>query len=257
MPYAHRDVDIYFTSRGDGDETLFFCHGAGGNSTSWWQQVGAFASRYRCLAHDHRGFGRSRCSAEQFAVDAFVDDALAVLDAAAVTRAHLVCQSMGGWTGVRLALEHPERVRSLVLCDTIGGLALESGIESIRTMTERAARAGAVSPALAADYHLRDPAGAFLYLELSAFNEDLEQLGLFRQMFAPEAMTDLDQAAALALPILVVAGRRDLIWPLEVLRELSRRLPGASVVEVDAGHSAYFENPQAFNAALAGFLNGL
>ncbi|MEQ8859867.1 MAG: alpha/beta hydrolase [Pseudomonadales bacterium] len=257
MPYAHRDVDIYFTSRGDGDETVFFCHGAGGNSTSWWQQMGAFASRYRCLAHDHRGFGRSRCSAEQFAVHEFVDDALAVLDAAAVTRAHLVCQSMGGWTGVRLALEHPDRVRSLVLSDTIGGLALASGIDSIRDMGERAARAGALSPALAADYHLRDPAGAFLYTELSAFNADLERLGLFRRMFAAEAMIDLSRATSLSIPILVVAGRHDLIWPPEVLRELAGHLPNAQFVEVEAGHSPYFENPVAFNAALAAFLESI
>jgi 3-oxoadipate enol-lactonase len=261
MPYAARDIDIYYadhyTGRDAGAEVLFFCHGAGGNSTSWWQQIGEFSRRYRCLAHDHRGFGRSRCSPEQFAVAAFAGDVLTVMDAAGVERAHFVCQSMGGWTGLRMALDHPERVASLVLSDTLGALALPSGIDSTRTMASRAAEAGAVSPALAADYHLRNPAGAFLYLELSAFNSDPQSLDLFRRLFAADAMIELARAAELDLPILVVAGSGDLIWPPAVLRELAGHLPGATFVEVEAGHSPYFENPVAFNRALGDFLTSI
>lgn len=254
MPVVQRDVDLYYVDRGDSDEVVFFCHGAGGNSTSWWQQIGEFSARYRCLAHDHRGFGRSRCAPEQFSVGAFVDDALAVLDHARVERAHVVCQSMGGWTGLPLALEAPSRVASLVLSDTLGGVALASGIDSARSMGERAARVGAVTPALGADFHLRHPAEAFLYLELSAFNQDLERLELFRRLFAPDALIDPARLGSLTLPVLVVAGSGDLIWPPEVMRELAGLFPDAGFVEIEAGHSPYFENPAAFNAALAGFL---
>lgn len=261
MPYARRDIDIYYadaySGQDGGGEAVLFCHGAGGNSTSWWQQMGEFARSYRCLALDHRGFGRSRCAPEQFSVAAYPDDALAVMDAAGVERAHLVCQSMGGWTGVHLALDHPHRVASLVLSDTIGSLALESGIVSVRTMAERAAEVGAVSPALAADFHLRNPAAAFLYLELSAFNSDPQSLDLFQRLFAPEAMTDLARAGELSMPLMVVAGSNDLIWPPDVLRELAGHLPGARFEQVDAGHSPYFENPESFNRVLADFLAGV
>jgi 3-oxoadipate enol-lactonase len=163
---------------------------------------------------------------------------------------------MGGWTGVRLALAHPDRVASLVLSDTIGGLALPAGLDSAATMNQRAAAAGAVTPALAADYPQRQPAGAFLYLELSAFNADLEQLGLFRHLFADDALLPLARAAELTLPVLVVGGSRDLIWPPAVLRALAAHLPNARFVELDAGHSPYFENAPAFNAALQDFLEG-
>jgi 3-oxoadipate enol-lactonase len=262
MPYAHRDVDLYYVDTGvdgaspDGasKDVVFFCHGAGGNSTSWWQQVPGFARRYRCLAHDHRGFGRSVCAPERFAVAEFGADAIAVLDAAGVERAHFVCQSMGGWTGVQVALDHPQRIASLVLSDTIGGLALPAGLESVRSMAQRAAAAGAVSPALAADYPRRNPAGAFLYLQLSTFNTGFEGLDLFRRLFAAEVSVPLVRAAELTLPVLVVAGTQDLIWPPEILHELAHHLPDARVVDVDAGHSPYFENPTAFNRALADFL---
>lgn len=256
MPYVCRDIEIYYADQGAGPEALFFCHGAGGNSTSWWQQIGAFAGRYRCLAHDHRGFGRSRCEPDRFSVAAFADDVLAVMDHAGVERAHFVCQSMGGWTGLRLALDHPDRVASLVLSDTIASLRLPSGIQSTRAMAERAEAAGAVSPALAADYHRCNPAGAFLYLELSAFNTDPQRLDLFRRLFAADAMIDLARGSELTIPMLVVAGSRDLIWPPEVLRELAEHLPAAKFVEIDAGHSPYFENPEAFNRVLSDFLDG-
>lgn len=259
MPFARRDIDIYFTDyftgEGAGDGTVLFCHGAGGNAASWWQQIPAFARRFRCLAFDHRGFARSPCAVEAFSVTAFAADALAVLDAAGVERVHLVCQSMGGWTGVQLALGHRDRVASLTLCDTIGGLALPSGVASIRSMAARAAAAGALTPALAADYHLRDPAGAFLYLQLSAFNTAFEQLDLFRRLFAVDALVPVERMAELTLPMLVIAGTHDLIWPPDVLRELASHLPDARFVEVDAGHSAYFENAAPFNAALATFLD--
>ena len=235
MPFASSDIDIYYVETGQQEsdrETIFFCHGAGGNSTSWWQQMTVFAEHYHCLAHDHRGFGRSRCTAEAFQVTQFAADALAVLDAAGVASAHFVCQSMGGWTGVQVAFRHPDRIKTLVLSDTIGGIALPSGLESIRTMGKRVEDEGAVSPALAADYPTKNPAGAFLYQELSTFN----------------ASRELD------LPILLFSGKRDLIWPPAVLVELCDLLPDARIVEIDSGHSPYFENAAAFNAGLAEFL---
>jgi 3-oxoadipate enol-lactonase len=256
MPTVTTDVAIYYVERGPDDaaETLLFCHGAGGNAASWWQQLPEFARDYRCIAFDHRGFGRSPCAPEAFRIEAFADDALAVLDAADAERVHLVCQSMGGWTGVRLALAHPQRVASLTLADTIGGFALPSGLESMADMAERAATAGALTPALAADFHITDPNAAFLYEELSAFNMDLGVLGLGRKLTDPDVLLPVARAAELRLPVLVVSGRHDLIWPPAVLHELAGLFPDARIVELDAGHSAYFENPLAFNNALRTFL---
>ena len=258
MPYVSRDIDIYYVDAGDPEaEAVFFCHGAGGNSTSWWQQVPEFSAQYRCLAHDHRGFGRSRCTGEQFRVDEFSADVLAIMDSVAVDAAHFVCQSMGGWTGVQVALNHPDRIRSLVLGDTIGGIALPSGLESVTTMNERAERLGAINPALAPDYHNTDPARAFLYTETSTFNGSFEELDLFAKLFAEKALVPLEKAEALDLPVLIFAGSNDIIWPPEILHELGRHIGGAQVVDIDSGHSPYFENSQAFNQALQTFLSNL
>ena len=81
---------IYFESAGEGPAILF-AHGAGGNAGIWYQQVAFFTARgYRCITFDHRTFARSPAAAETISTPQFRDDALAVLDAAQVHRAHLV-----------------------------------------------------------------------------------------------------------------------------------------------------------------------
>ncbi|MBW2292939.1 MAG: alpha/beta hydrolase, partial [Deltaproteobacteria bacterium] len=108
---------IYYEVHGEGP-VIVFAHGAGGNRLSWWQQVPIFQQNYRVICFDHRSFGRSSCDEGAFHPKYFADDLQAILDAEQVDRAALVCQSLGGWSGLPLALRAPERVASLVLCDT-------------------------------------------------------------------------------------------------------------------------------------------
>ena len=106
------------------------------------------------------------------------------------------------------------------------------------------------------DYRKNNSAGAFLYTQISAFNASFEDLGLFPKLFAEEVLVSLDKARGLDLPVLIFAGSNDLIWPPDVLHEPAGHIAGARVVD-DSGHSPYFQNPQAFNAALHEFLSSL
>lgn len=101
MPMFHHEVDLYYTQLGEGT-TIVFCHGAGGNAASWFNQFGAFKDDYHCVAYDCRGFGRSVCSVDEFDGSKFGSDAIALLDHLEIESAHFVCQSMGGWTGVQV-----------------------------------------------------------------------------------------------------------------------------------------------------------
>lgn len=252
MPTLQHEVDLYYTEAGAGDAILFY-HGAGGNAASWYNQFGEFARDYRCVAYDCRGFGRSTCAAEDFDGRRFGADAIALLDHLGIDSADFVCQSMGGWTGVRVALDHPERVRKLVLSDTIGGIALQSGIDSIRTLSERVADTRLSNAAVAPGFHEKEPALGFLYAQISDFNR-LPQEAVGGSLFDPETMVPMEQARTLSLPILVFAGTHDVLWPPHVLRELAEALPTAECFEIDSGHSPYFENPEVFNRVLREFL---
>ena len=112
---------LYFECVGDGDP-LVLCHGAGGNHAIWWQQVPVFADRHAVITWDHRGFGRSSDRARESGPTVAVQDLGAILDHLGIERMDLVGQSMGGWTALGFALARPERVRSLVLADTLGGI---------------------------------------------------------------------------------------------------------------------------------------
>ena len=122
MPRVQRpEASIHYEVSGDGPP-LVFAHGAGGNTLVWWQQVPHFARRYRVVTFDHRGFGRSACTSGHEQGRHFADDLAAVLDDAGIARCALVCQSMGGWTGLQFALAQPQRVAALVLSGTPAGI---------------------------------------------------------------------------------------------------------------------------------------
>ena len=252
MPMLEHEVDLYYTEAGQG-ETIVFCHGAGGNAASWFNQFGAFMSDYRCIAYDCRGFGRSVCTADEFDGSKFGADAIALLDHLDVGSAHFVCQSMGGWTGVQAALDFPDRVIKLVLSDTIGGIALTSGLESIQKLGELVSDTRLAHVAIAESYPEKDPAGAFLYAQLSDFNL-LPQGTVSAALFDEANLVSIERAQTLTLPILIFSGSDDVLWPPAVLEELAALLPTAERCEIDSGHSPYFENPVVFNRVLREFL---
>jgi pimeloyl-ACP methyl ester carboxylesterase len=231
-------------------------HGAGGSHAVWFHQVPVLAERFRVLTWDSRGFGNSTCRSGEVSVEAAVEDLGAILaECGRGEPAHLVGQSMGGWWVVGFALAQPGRVRSLTLSDTPGGVWTPALREhfSQRRVGGGSLRSDVVGihPALGATTMARQPAQAFLYQQLGSFFEPpmaavLKVLG--GTEVAPAAVQ------ALGIPLLVVAGEEDTIFPAPLLRELAGTL-GARYVELAAaGHSPYFESPDAYNEALLAFL---
>ena len=250
MPILEHEVSLYYTEAGEG-EAILFCHGAAGNAASWFNQFGAFAKDYRCVAYDCRGFGRSVCTEAEFDVSKFAADAAALLDHLDVESACFVCQSMGGWTGVQAALDFPDRVDKLVLSDTIGGIALASGIESFRRYREGSEGPGA--SIAASGFAQKNPAGAFLYRQMSDFNR-LPPDTVHAAMFDGTNLVSIERARTITQPILICSGTDDVIWPPTVLQELAELLPSAECFEIDSGHSPHLENPDAFNRVVREFL---
>ncbi len=259
MPGIERSgAVIHYEVYGEGPP-LVFAHGAGGNTLVWWQQVPHFAARYRVVTFDHRGFGRSRCAAGHEQARHFADDLAAVLDDLSVARCALVCQSMGGWTGLQLALAQPQRVAALVLSGTPAGILTPGVAAALAALANSGAAAELAAPAwdrphpaLAADIFSRDPTRAFLYGQLAALNPD----GVLSRVALHEVMLDPSRLAEWQTPTLLVAGSHDRLFAPAVLREVADALPGARFHEIAvAGHSPYFETPDEFNAVVSAFLD--
>ena len=145
-------------------------HGAGGNHAIWFQQVPVFAPDYRVVTWDQRGFGLStnRARARESRAPRPAD-LLAILDHLGVERAHVVGQSLGGWAAMGLAIAHPDRVRSLVLADTLGGIPVEGWWKAAAPSP----RDGPFNhPALSNDFCVRHPERAHLYLQIGGLRRD-------------------------------------------------------------------------------------
>jgi 3-oxoadipate enol-lactonase len=250
MPFVEMPgVSLYYEVHGASGPWIAFAHGAGGNHLSWWQQVPAFAARHRCLIYAQRGWGRSVAPAPDPA--RFSTDLVALLDHVGAERATLVGQSMGGWTVLGAALAIPARVTHLVLTGTIAGLTDDAMLATLASL-HQPGRQFDGRLALARDYPAREPAATFLFEEIAAQNPPPtpEFLGALVRLRYTE------QARTLTMPITFIAGEEDQLFPPALVRAAHAKLARAALHFVPvAGHSVYFECPDAFNRLLAGVVS--
>ncbi len=248
---------IYYESLGQGDD-LVFAHGLGGNHISWWQQIPAFAERYRCTAFAHRGFAPSTEAPGGPGARAFADDLDALLDHLAINEVRLVAQSMGGWTCMEWALRNPGRVKAIVFCDTTGTLA-HPGFPAIWTAQprgrEQALFERRIHPAAGERMAAEQPALHHLYWQINDLASTLDKDALRRQL--GELRTrPLEDLPPLTMPVLCLAGEEDIVIPPETVRLMAESLPNARFVPVPrAGHSVYFERAAEFNRIVGAFLD--
>ena len=239
-------IELYYEMHGNGPAVVF-AHGAGGNHLSWWQQVPVFASRYRCITFDHRGFGQSPDVPNGPASQAFVEDLKDLLDHLQIERASLVAQSMGGRTCLGFALAYPERVPALVMADTTGGFS-DARMAQLRAEGEAVLAEPNPPPRTYARHFPQEhPAQAFLYEQLRALNPPRREVSVP----GPTA----EQIHALRTPTLLIVGEHDVIAPPAVMKMFQSYIPHARLAEVaSAGHSVYFEKPVEFNRIVLDFL---
>jgi pimeloyl-ACP methyl ester carboxylesterase len=122
LPFAHRDgIALHYESTGAGAPVLLIM-GLGMTATGWWRTVPVLAAAgLRVIAFDNRGVGRSDRPAGPYPVAGMADDAMAVLDACQINRAHVYGISLGGMIAQELVLRHRARVDRLVLGATTPG----------------------------------------------------------------------------------------------------------------------------------------
>lgn len=254
MPFAAiNGIRLHYETAGSGP-ALVFAHGAGGNQISWWQQLPYFSRNYRCVSFDHRAFGRSEDLEEGPGRRAFADDLRELLGLLGIERCAIVAQSMGGRTAVGFSVRNPRRVGALVLAGTTGGAvnddlrkkqaAYRSGPMGSLSLARRA-----VSPRLRKER----PDLAYLYRLIGRLNparpkEFLAPIPGYRGSSA-EALTKL------GVPIMFLVGEEDAVTPAAFIRLAHEQVPGSRYEVVpEAGHSAYFERADEFNARVERFL---
>ena len=108
-------VRLFVQTLGEG-EPLLLLMGLGAPGDKWERNVRAYREHFQCILIDNRGAGRSdKPEAAAYSVAQMAEDAVAVLDALGIERAHLNGISMGGAIAQEIAIRYPERVRSVIL----------------------------------------------------------------------------------------------------------------------------------------------
>lgn len=226
----------------------------------WEPQRAALSGKYRVIAPDFAGFGRARGISGRASIDAHADDIAALLDALELPKATIIGLSMGGYVALAFARRHPERLRALGLADTRPGpdsdeakAAREASIARVKS-EGMGAVIDALMPRLitsAAAPEVRDRIRRMAIVQDHA--GVIAALGAMRDR--PDQTPFL---GAIDVPALVIVGEHDAITPPADTARMGQALPRATMeVVAGAGHLANQEAPDAFNAALLRWLDGL
>src|SRR5919106_14924 len=253
------DLDIWTEQVGQGPDVLLI-GGLGDTVESWQFQLDGLADRYRLIAFDNRGAGRTAMPEGPVSVEAMADDAAALLRALEVGSAHVAGFSGGSIISQELALRHPELVRSLVLQSTWP--VMDTYLRSWARFVHRLLETAPSERAFLEDF--------FLWIYTARAHNDgtvdqfIEEVLAFPHKQAAEDMQAFlaafvahdtsDRLPEIAAPTLVLAGGRDMTSRPELCRAVAELIPGArfEVLEEEA-HQPFQEIPDQWNTRVDAF----
>ncbi|WP_137153260.1 alpha/beta hydrolase [Devosia sp. FKR38] len=235
---THDGAELWYAQLGEGPAVILL-HGGLGNAGNWGYQIPALAAAgYRVIALDTRGHGRSTSDNNPYHYSRLATDLLALMDHLALPDAALVGWSDGACTALELAMQQPDRVRSVfffacnVTPDGALPFVMTPVIENCLVRHK-------------ADY-------AALSATPDAFDAFMDAVGLMQRSEPNYSAADL---AAVRVPVIVAHSTGDEFIRAEHAAFLAASIPGATLVTLDGvTHFAPLQRPELFNVAVLGFL---
>lgn len=262
MKINHNDILTNYELTGNPDgEVIVLSHSLGSSLIMWNPQVDMLSDDYRVLRYDTRGHGGSSAPPGKYSMKLLVSDAISMLDALEIEKVHWVGLSMGGMIGQGLALQAPERLISLSLCNTMSIIREETKeLWSNRIKTgERFGMHHLVDFAMerwfTESYRSAEPID---YQEIRAQFLQTPVYGYVGCCHAIYRLDYLDQLKQIATPTHIIAGDQDLATPVEEAQVMHERINGSSLKVIEgAAHLSNIEKSTEFNASLSRFLQNL
>jgi 3-oxoadipate enol-lactonase len=249
-----------FNVRVDGPDNapaVILSNSLGTDLAMWDAQAAALARRFRVIRYDSRGHGGSVASPGPYSIERLGRDALAILDALGVEKAHWIGLSMGGMVGQWLLANAANRFDRAVLANTASHYP-DPNPWNVRIA---AVRAKGMDPIVSAVIErwltpaFRDSHPA----ETEAFAATLRRTSPEGYASCCAAIRDMDlreSCRRIANPVLVVVGLRDPATPPALGRAIAQRIGNGAVSELDAAHLSNVERPEEFSRVVIDFLTG-
>lgn len=236
-------VELAWTSEGEGEAMLLIAGQA--TSMDGWGPTAELLSRsYRVIRFDHRGIGRSgKGDAERYTTRLLAQDAVAVLGDAGVDLAHVYGHSMGGRIAQWLAIDHPQRVRTLILAATSGGKWPDAVTQPDREALD-ALTSGDMSRLeplfFDAEWVRVNPEATHTF-----FNSQASAWAKARHFKASRDHDAWSRLGEIQAPTLMLHGTEDVLTPLPNALLLRERIPRSVLVRVPAaGHGLHLDHPE-------------
>ena len=255
-------LELYFEEHGKGEPAVLLS-GIMMNATSWAQHIPVLEKHVRLVILDLRDQGRSEKAKSEYRLEAHVPDVIGLLDELGLESAHLIGLSYGGQVAQRVAVAHPERVRTLVLANV--NHYITNHLAEIGRAWEVAADLNdgerffqlAVPFIYSRVFYeryldvLRDRQAMFKSLLTKEWFEGFVRLCHSTEGFG----VSLEELGRLTMPSLLIGAQDDVITPVRVMEEMHDAIPSSEfVILPNAGHGAFLESAGEFLTTVIGFL---
>ena len=257
MAYAElSQARLFYVIDGPADApVLVLSNSLGTCSDMWARQIPELTKHFRVLRYDTRGHGKSSVPDGEYTFAQLGNDVAELLAHLNIKQAHFCGLSMGGPTGLWLALNRPELINKLILCNTAARIGSAEGwstrIAAVAEQTLEKMAPTLVQRWLTDDYRAAEPGLTQVLIDMLRRTPDAGYSGNCA------ALRDADfreQVSAIKAPTLVIASTHDLAATPAQGRELTDAIAGAQYLELNTSHISNWEQPEAFTRAVVDFL---
>jgi 3-oxoadipate enol-lactonase len=248
----------FVSGQPEGAPWIVLSNSLGASSMMWEPQLELLGQRYRILRYDTRGHGQSDSPPAPYHFNDLVADVIALLDHYKISKAHYMGLSLGGMTGLGLALHHAARFDKIICCDARADnpppfvKSWDDRIAAIESHGLQSIVHGTMERWFVEQWRKENPD------RLQSFVDELLHTSVNGYKGCAQALKELDYFKDLGhvtLPMLYVVGENDLGASPDVMRAMAQATPGSAFIQIPhAAHLPNVDNTADFNRAIKGFL---
>jgi 3-oxoadipate enol-lactonase len=252
-------ASLRYELSGAGAHTVVLLHELGGGLESWDPIVPGLHSSFRTLRYDQRGSGLSEKLRGSFALDAAIEDLVALLDGLNVTApCHVIGSAIGAAMGIALAARYPQRVDRLIAANPATGVTAEQRVQlrERALAVERGGMRTAVERSLDNSYPaiVRKDRARFEAYRLRWLTNDPASYAALNRML--ETIDLSKEFGRVRCPTLVCTGIHDTLCTPAMVKPIAAAIPGARYLELDTAHFMGLQTPELFLQHALPFLHG-